>query len=516
MLTPEQLSHCADDILKLYSQLEEEIIRDVARRISKTGIITETGKLQLNAMQQLGVLNSDILLSLSKYTSITEEQLKKLFEDAAITATEYDNEIYRANGLNPKSIKFSASQMQMLEAGYKKTSGNISNLTRTTAVTSQTGFINACTLAELKTESGAFSPQQAIIDAIKQVAADGAFVLYPSGHRDRLDVAVRRNVMTGISQTTGEICLANARELGCDLMEITAHAGARPSHAIWQGRIVSLSGRRGYLSLSDIGYGTGSGFKGWNCRHDWYPYFEGSTKMYSEKDLKELDAKNIKFPDGSMHTLYEAEQHQRAFERKIRKTKRTLAACDEALNNLSDEKLLKNLQKEFNSHSKKLKRQEAELNTFCRKTNLLPDNSRTQVTGFSRSTAQKAVWSNKKELEKYTKYHYNKDGSIVVTDDWTDRKQNNIPKKYKPYAVVETKTIYKNGMEQIDRTFYNEKALLSNQVHSSHHNKPNQHPYGKNGEHSHDFIWNEDEDKIVERTTHELNDKQRKENKDIL
>ena len=71
--------------------------------------------------------------------------------------------------------------------------------------------------------------------------------------------------MTGIGQTTGQICLANARELGCDLMEITAHAGARRSHSAWQGQVVSLSGRKGYLSLSDIGYGTGDGFKGWNC-----------------------------------------------------------------------------------------------------------------------------------------------------------------------------------------------------------------------------------------------------------
>ena len=397
MLTPDQLAHCADDILKLYSQLEEEIVRDVARRISKTGIITETGKLQLNAMQELGTLNSDILSSLSKYTDKTDEQLQKLFEDAAVTATEYDNEIYRANGLNPKSIKVSATQMQTLEAGYKKTSDDLSNLTRTTAVTSQTSFINACTLAEMKAESGAFSPQQAIVDAIKQVASEGAFVLYESGHRDRLDVAIRRNVMTGIGQTTGEICLANARELDCDLMEITAHAGARPSHASWQGQIVSLSGKKGYLSLSDIGYGTGDGFKGWNCRHDWFPYFEGSTRMYSEKDLKELDAENIEFPDGSMHTLYEAEQYQRALERRIRQTKRTLAACDEALNNLSNEETLKNLQKEFNWHSKKLKRQESELNAFCEKTGLLPDNSRTQVSGFGKSTSQKAVWVNKRQ-----------------------------------------------------------------------------------------------------------------------
>lgn len=397
MLTPEQLAHCADDIINLYSQLEEEIVRDIARRIAKTGIMTDTGIWQAQHMQELGTLHSDVLSSVAKYCDRTESELKKLFEDAGVTATEYDNEIYRQNGLNPKSLKVSDVQMQLLEAGFKKTQGN---LTLTTAVSSQTSFINACSLAELKASSGAFTPQQAIADAIRQVAQDGAFVIYPSGHRDRLDVAVRRNVMTGIGQTTGQICLANAQELGCDLMEITAHAGARPSHAAWQGQIVSLSGQRGYLSLSDIGYGTGDGFKGWNCRHDWYPYFEGSSRMYSAKDLEELNAKNIEYPDGSMHTLYEAEQQQRAFERKIRATKRTLAACDEALNNLSDEELLQKLEKNFSHYSVKLKRQESELNSFCNKTGLLKDNSRSQAYGFGRSTAQKAVWRKKKTVAK--------------------------------------------------------------------------------------------------------------------
>ena len=400
MLTPEQLAHCADDIINLYSQLEEEIVRDIARRIAKTGIMTDTGIWQAQHMQELGTLHSDVLSSVAKYSDRTESELKKLFEDAGVTATEYDNEIYRQNGLNPKSLKVSDVQMQLLEAGFKKTQGNLSNLTLTTAVSSQTSFINACSLAELKASSGAFTPQQAIADVIRQVAQDGAFVIYPSGHRDRLDVAVRRNVMTGIGQTTGQICLANAQELGCDLMEITAHAGARPSHAAWQGQIVSLSGQRGYLSLSDIGYGTGDGFKGWNCRHDWYPYFEGSSRMYSAKDLEELNAKNIEYPDGSMHTLYEAEQQQRAFERKIRATKRTLAACDEALNNLSDEELLQKLEKNFSHYSVKLKRQESELNSFCNKTGLLKDNSRSQAYGFGRSTAQKAVWRKKKTVAK--------------------------------------------------------------------------------------------------------------------
>lgn len=397
MLTPEQLAHCADDIVELYSQLEEAIVRDVARRIVKTGTMTDTAIWQTQHMQELGTLNSDILNSISKYSGKCESELKKLFEDAAITATEYDNEIYRANGLNPKYIKVSDTQLQILEAGYKKTHGNLSNLTLTTAVSSQTSFINACSLAELKATSGAFSPQQAIVDAIKQVAVNGAEVIYPSGHTDKLDVAVRRNVMTGIGQTTGQICLANARELGCDLMEITAHAGARPSHSYWQGQVVSLSGRKGYLSLSDIGYGSGDGFKGWNCRHDWYPYFEGSTRMYDEEKLKQMDAKNIQYPDGSMHTLYEAEQKQRAYERKIRESKRILAAYDESIKNADDEAIKKAYQNIFNKESVKLKNREAELNNFCDKTGLLKRNDRVQKYGFGRSTAQKAVQANKKQ-----------------------------------------------------------------------------------------------------------------------
>lgn len=114
--------------------------------------------------------------------------------------------------------------------------------------------------------------------------------------------------------------------------------------------------------------------------------------MYSAKDIEELNAN-----DGSMHTLYEAEQQQRAFERKIMATKRTLAACDEALNNLTDEELLQKLEKEFCHYSCKLKRQESELNSFCKRTGLLPDRSRQQAYGFGKSTAQKAVCKNKKQ-----------------------------------------------------------------------------------------------------------------------
>ena len=403
MLTPEQLGHCADDIVKLYSELNETIIRDVARRIAKAAAISDTGKLQLNALQNLGILQQDVLASVAKYNNMSDEYLQRIFADAAASAVEYDSKIYRANGLDPLPLNLSPSAMKILEAGYNKTKGNITNLTRTTAVSTQTKFIEACTMAEMKAESGAFSPEQAIFDALKSLAEEGATVIYPSGHEDKVDVAVRRNVMTGIGQTTGEICLSYAEELRCDLMEITAHAGARPSHAAWQGKIVSLSGRKGYLSPDDIGYGTGAGFKGWNCRHDWYPYFEGSPRMYSDKELAALEEKNIEFPDGSMHTLYEAEQYQRGLERRIRETKRVLAAKDELLKNCSADLNHSDLQGRFDKFSVKLKSQEAQLRAFCNKTGIRPDGSRTRSVGFGRSTSRKAVGSANKYYRDFSK-----------------------------------------------------------------------------------------------------------------
>ena len=95
--------------------------------------------------------------------------------------------------------------------------------------------------------------------------------------------------------------------------------------------------------------------------------------------------------------MYEAEQKQRAYERKIRESKRILAAYDESIKNADDEAIKKAYQNIFNKESVKLKRREAELNNFCDKTGLLKRSDRVQKYGFGRSTAQKAVQANKKQ-----------------------------------------------------------------------------------------------------------------------
>ena len=401
MLSPEYYEGCADDIIELYEQLEDDIISDVVRRIVKNGKVTETAKHQIEQLQESGILYDDILKTIAKNTNATSQHVKALFEDAGVETVKIDNEVYRKNGLTPVDIRQSPAMRQTLEAGYRKTLGNMKNLTMTTANTSQTAYINACNQAYMQVASGAFSYQEAIKNAVKNVAGNGATVLYPSGHTERIDVAVSRAVLTGVGQTCREIGIMNAEECGCDLMEISAHSGARPDHAKWQGQLVSLSGKNAgrtisgkkVLTLRQIGYGQGDGFGGWNCRHDWYLFFEDySTPNYSKKELQRLDEKNILY-NGKMYNQYEISQIQRRYEREIRSAKREQSAFKVAVQEAKDPDLKQVMQDSLNYSNSLVKDKQAKMRDFIRQTgqdrdyfreqNYPKENSRNSLTSFS-------------------------------------------------------------------------------------------------------------------------------------
>lgn len=397
MLSPSEYDHLTDQISALYARLDQSIIEDMARRIARTGYISEATRDQAERLQQAGLLYEDIIAEIARTNDASAAMVRALFEDAGVQSIRNDNRFYHAAGLEG-IVKMSDAALQTLNAGYVKCQGELQNLTLTTALTAQQAYLQACDLAYMQVSTGTMDYQTAIRRAVQAAADEGAEVLYPSGHKDKLDVAIRRSVLTGFGQTARQLGVINANDMGCDLMEITAHAGARPSHAEWQGQIVSLSGRKGYLSKSDIGYGTGDGFGGWNCRHDWFPFFEGiSQRAYTQERLDELNAKNVEI-DGKLYTDYEASQMQRTLEREIRERKRDVAGFRAAADAADSEELAKAMEESFAAASVKLKEAERELQDFLKQTGFLPDSSRVWVNGFGKSVSQKAVWARKKVL----------------------------------------------------------------------------------------------------------------------
>lgn len=325
MLKPKQLDDLPQALVELYSQVELDIIEEMAGRLSANWEWTPTVDWQYHKLQEMGNFESWIIEKLASYTGRAERELRALMQAAAAKSLKIDDEIYRQAGLHPPSVAASPALNDVLKAGLQQTKGLFINLTRTTAKTATQQFERALDRIYLQILSGAASPASAIKGAVKDLARGGVEVIrYPSGHVDHMDVAVRRAALTGVNQTALKLQSTRADEMGCDLVEVSAHGGARPAHAVWQGGIYSRSGRHPKYPdfAAATGYGRGDGLGGWNCRHSFYPYFEGVSKpAYTKQELAKMDAKNIHY-NGKAYTEYEASQIQRYIERQIRRWKR--------------------------------------------------------------------------------------------------------------------------------------------------------------------------------------------------
>lgn len=340
MLSFRQLDDLPDAVVQSIAAAEREIIDDMARRIAKLGRVSDATAWQISRLEAIGTTQERILQSLSAALNITEPQLAQLFDEAATRTLAADDKLYKAAGYEPVPLAQNAYMQQIIRAGLQKTQNEYRNLTLTTAATATQQFERALDLAYSKIVSGGVGYQQAIRAGIQELTRNGlATIQYPSGHRDYLDTAFRRATLTGVSQTAAELQLRRMDELDTDLVETTAHHGARTAagntpanHAGWQGRWFSRRGTHDeYPDFYErTGYGTGAGLCGWNCRHSFFPVIEGlSDPAYSAQQLRELNARTVTF-DGEEMSLYDATQRQRYIERQIRRWKREESAMSAA------------------------------------------------------------------------------------------------------------------------------------------------------------------------------------------
>lgn len=391
MLAPDYLDHAPDRLVLLFQQVEDDILRDVARRISKMEALTPTANWQLWRYEQTEALRQDVVKKLARYTGRSEAEIRRLMQEAATRAMENEDEIYYHYGKEPTPFSENATLQALLNAGYQQTAGTFHNLTATTANTVSGQFEAALDRAHLKVSSGAFDYKNAVKSAVDSLADTMKYVTYPTGHTDTLEVAARRAVLTGVNQTGAKLQVARADEMGVEFFETTAHGGARPSHAEWQGRQFHRGGAVDYMGKhypdfeAATGYGTGAGLCGWNCRHTFFAIFPelGAPPAWTQESLEALNARDIEY-NGGRYTRYEISQMQRARERTVRKYKRRYLAEDAA-------------GADTTASAVKLRQARQELADFIAATGGRADSARTSVAGFGRSESSKATWAAKKQ-----------------------------------------------------------------------------------------------------------------------
>lgn len=358
-LDPRLLLSLPQSLVDMYGLVEIDILTDMARRISTYDFFIPSAQHQMQKLEELGAERNEIIAKLSALTGKTQEEIIDLLTEAGEVAIADDVEYYKAAEVYAPNLIDKKALYANLNNGLIQTQLAFKNITKTTASTATGQFERALDRAWTQINVGGMDYTTAIRNAIKDLAENGVGAIeYKSGRIDNIEVAVRRAIVTGANQTAIKTQETLADELGIDLVETTAHGGARPEHAKWQGKCYSRNGRKVidgvvYEDLAKATrYGKADGLCGVNCRHSFRPYVHGTARTWNEKQLAKLDEKNIEY-NGEKYTEYEASQIQRGLERNIRKQKRTVAALEAAGQDASAErKNLRDAQKAYTDFTK--------------------------------------------------------------------------------------------------------------------------------------------------------------------
>jgi hypothetical protein len=404
MLEPDYFYGKSDVLISYEQELEDWILQDIAMRLLKAEAMAGTTDMELYKLRQLGLHQNEIVKRLSALTQKSTAEIRRLLQDAVLTSWDDDKSTMSRLGIDAVSPLENPVVMELLDAEFKKTLGEVNNLTRSTMMQSQRDLMNMLNEAEMRVAAGVQSYSAAVCDILDQYGRTGVMIDYPTGTRRTLEAAVRMCVVTSMNQTAAQITNHYIAEHNVEYVLVSAHLGARTQgkgqpylagHDNWQGRCYKISGSEpdapnlaettGY----DIVNGTGHvlnplGLHGYNCRHSHKPWNKSLRNPYLDENG------NLKIDSEENRKVYELQQQQRAMERAIRQTKRQLLVKQAEIDGVAETDVKEMLQPEYDKLAYKLRMQNRKYNQFCADNGLRTQADRIKVAGFKREQAAKA------------------------------------------------------------------------------------------------------------------------------
>ena len=406
MLSPDYFNNKDDRLLELYRQLEDFILKDITRRLLSAGEMTATADRLIWKLKQMGESQAAIEQKLRKLTGLTQKELRALLQDAVLTSWEDDRATLGQLGIELLNPLKNAAVIRVMDAEFKKSLGELTNLTRTTMNQAGNDLINMLDEADLRVAAGVQSYSAAVCDILDRYAGRGIYVDYPSGTRRTLEAAVRLCVVTSMNQTAAQVTNQYIVEGGIEYVLVSAHLGARvqgkgqpylAGHDNWQGKVYRIRGsEKCYPNLLDsTGYdidpqsGFGSvknplGLHGYNCRHSHKPWDPRLRNPY-------VDEKgNLKIDSEENKKRYDLQQKQRTMERSLRAWKRKLIVKEKEIAGVAETDVKEILQRDYDRAAYQLTQKNKAYNDFCKQNDLQPQYDRIKVADFGREQTKRS------------------------------------------------------------------------------------------------------------------------------
>lgn len=404
MLEPDYFYGKSDVLISYERELEDWILQDIAMRLLKAGAMAGTADMELYKLRQLGLHQNEIVKRLSALTQKSTAEIRRLLQDAVLTSWDDDKSTLSRLGIDAVSPLENPVVVELLDAEFKKTLGEVNNLTRSTMMQSQRDLMDMLNMAEMRVAAGVQSYSTAVCDILDQYGKTGVMVDYPTGTRRTLEAAVRMCVVTSMNQTAAQVTNHYIAEHNVEYVLVSAHLGARTQgkgqpylagHDNWQGRCYKISGSEpdapnlaemtGYDIVDGVGHVVNPlGLHGYNCRHSHKPWNKSLRNPYLDENG------NLKIDREENRKVYEMQQQQRAMERAIRQTKRQLLVKQAEIEGVAETDVKEMLQPEYDKLAYKLRMQNRKYNQFCADNGLRTQADRIKVAGFKREQAAKA------------------------------------------------------------------------------------------------------------------------------
>ena len=423
MLRPEYFDGKEQEMMALYQQLSEFILREAARFLVKAGELPPTADRLLQRLRLMGETQAEIEKKLEALTGLSRKELRDLLQDAVLTSWEADAAPFREIGINlPDPLK-NPAVIRIMDAQYKRSQGELQNLTRTTMRQSNIDLMDMLSEADMRVAAGVQSYSAAISDILDRYAHRGIYVDYPKTNTRRtLEAAVMCCVRTSMAQMAGQVTMEFVKEAGTNLIITSAHTGARftdkdepANHMSWQGKVfyitdadlaeftevrykIESSGERAGGSSNTgkypdfrktTGYGEGIGLAGFNCRHSFSPWDPRIGNPWRDKDGNLVDGTGNLIDSEESKQKYLDSQRLRAIERNIRAIKRQLVAKEQLMEGASHEEISR-LQPEYDKLAYELTRENKKYNDFAKVHNLTPQYGRNKLADFGREQEKRA------------------------------------------------------------------------------------------------------------------------------
>ena len=379
----DKIQEAIKPIISIYNQIELDIIERIAEHFKLNEEFINIDYWYLEKLKEMGVLNNQTMKLLEKYTGKTKQELLKAMQDIGIEAipTEQIN-IAQNNGIlfKPHMITIQniiQHQYDYIEKTFLQLNKNIEEQVRKT-------YTDIVTQTYIKTTSGVYSYQEAILQSLDELGDKGISVLTyqdKNGLKKNYDVVgtVRRDLLVATRGLAGKVNEEVIKESGHHIIRVSHHFGARTgdgeenftNHAWWQEKQFFCWNYDGKATeeekklpdfMEHCNYGHLQGIVGINCKH----FF---TIWYGPLKKDKLD-----FTYQENQEQYEKSQQQRYLENGVRKWKRK-----QVIANKAEDK------EGYKKASAKTKEWQDRLNAFTTENDLKRDYTREHVKDYKTS-----------------------------------------------------------------------------------------------------------------------------------